>query len=74
MMEAIRTPGVPRTIAAWLAALVVLALVSAPALTRSAHANGVPGDTPAKPVEAWSEREVADGTHGGGCRLAQRQL
>lgn len=58
MMEAIRTPGVRRTIAAWLVALVALALVSAPALTRSAGANGVQGDAPAKPVEAGSETKA----------------
>jgi len=58
MMEAIRTPGLRRMIAAWTAALVALALVSAPALTRSARANGVEGEAPAKPVEVRSEQKA----------------
>ena len=58
MMEAIRTPGVRRMIAAWTAALVALALVSAPALTRSARANGVEGEAPGKPVDVWSAEKA----------------
>ncbi|MDE0171359.1 MAG: SIMPL domain-containing protein [bacterium] len=58
MMEAIRTPGLRRMIAAWTAALVALALVSAPALTRSARANGVEGEASAKPVEVRSEQKA----------------
>ena len=58
MMEAIRTPGVRRMIAAWTAALVALALVSAPALTRSARANGVDGEAPGKPVDVWSAEKA----------------
>ncbi|MDE0289747.1 MAG: SIMPL domain-containing protein [bacterium] len=57
-MEAIRTPGLRRMIAAWTAALVALALVSAPALTRSARANGVEGEASAKPVEVRSEQKA----------------
>ena len=58
MMEAIRTPGLRRMIAAWTAALVALALVSAPALTHSARANGVEGEAPAKPVEVRSQQKA----------------
>ena len=58
MMEAIRTPGMRRMIAAWTAALVALALIAAPALTRSAGANGVEGEAPSKPEEVWSEQKA----------------
>ena len=59
MMEAKRTPGMRRMIAAWAAALVALALISAPALTRSAGANGVEPDV--KPVEVGSaEKELTE--------------
>ena len=58
MMEAIRTPGMRRMIAAWTAALVALALVSAPALTRSARANGVEDESPTKSVEVRSEQKA----------------